>query len=78
VAGRASAGTGDALVGLRTVLVTTTLEVLFSVIVVVGSTSLEADVAFGTSEMAGTVLVVVWVTVTRAVLIGKAVVSGQR
>jgi hypothetical protein len=78
VAGQASAGTGDALVGLRTVLVTTTLEVLFTVIVVVGSTSLEANVSFGTSETAGTVMVVVWVTVTRAVLIGKAVVSGQR
>jgi hypothetical protein len=60
------------------VLVTTTLEVLFTVIVVVGSTSLEANVSFGTSETAGTVMVVVWVTVTRAVLIGKAVVSGQR
>jgi hypothetical protein len=60
------------------VLVTTTLEVLFSVIVVVTSTSLEADVSFGSSDTAGTVVVVVSVTVTRAVLIGKEVVSGQR
>jgi hypothetical protein len=78
VAGRASPGIANALLRLRTVLVTTTLEVLFSVIVVVSSASLEADVTLEALETAGTVVVVNSVTVTWTVLIAEGVVSGQR